>query len=105
MDAMELNPQAHKVPTEEAAKAFVDEALDARMREHKAVGLGHDVRLEGRRLAGGALVHEDRVVHLCAFRLDEGEGDGSGWRDGLSRFAQRARIIRASQRGRGGSSE
>jgi hypothetical protein len=103
MDAMELNPQAHKVPAEEAAKAFVDEALAAKMKKHRAVGLGHDVRLEGRRLAGGALVHEDRVVHLCAFRLDEGESEGRD--EGLSRYAERARIIRASQRGRGNSSE
>lgn len=94
LDAVELRSEADDVPSEEAAKGFIGDVGGASVVEKDAVGLGVDVRFTGDRLAGGALVHEDGVVHLCAFRLDEGNGNGEG-----SRYAQ-SRIARASRRGR-----
>jgi hypothetical protein len=94
LDAIEVRESAHEVPGEKEARAFLDEIRSARLTRHDGVGLGQDVRLEGDRLAGGALVHEDSVVHLCAFRLDQDEGEGSGWR------SIRSRMTRASRRGR-----
>ena len=85
-------------PTEvapaEAVRSMLDEIGSSKMTVHDAVGLGQDVRLSGGRLAGGALVHDDQVVHLCAFRMDNGDG-------GRGSFDQSGRnMARASWRGR-----
>jgi hypothetical protein len=95
LDAMDLEAGAHSLPTPEAARGFLDRVGGVTLREHAAVGLGRDLRLEGHRLTGGALVHEERVVHLCAFAVDEQRE--TGWSD------LRARMVRASRRARGGS--
>jgi hypothetical protein len=44
----------------------------ARAEQFEALGEGEDLRLSGDSLAGGALVAEDRVVHLAAFNLASG---------------------------------
>ena len=73
LDALECDPP-RQVPAPAAARAMVDAVrqadYDVRAR---AVGLGQDVRLADPRLAGGALVHEARVVHLAAFRIEHDE--------------------------------
>jgi len=95
LDALDLGPGTHAVPAPEAARGFLDRVANATIRRNPSAGLGEDLRIEGNRLTGGALVHEDRLVHLCAFALDErGASDGYG---------PRARMARASRRGRGGS--
>ncbi len=71
---------------------FVAEVADADSQVTQAIGLGHDVRLSGRRLAGGALFRDDRLVHLGAFRLDEGADSGAGSEGSrMQRFSGRAR--------------
>ena len=69
-------------------EALVEEIGKAKGTKHKALGLGTDVRWTGR-LNGGALLHEERLVHLCVFR-DGAEGNGGGSRMG--------RMVRASRR-------
>jgi hypothetical protein len=64
------------------------------MEVHEAVGLGQDVRLSGGRLAGGALVHEEKVVHLCVFRMNGSDGGHASFDRSGSPMA------RASWRGR-----
>jgi hypothetical protein len=93
LDAIAAAEEATEVPPAEAVREFLKDVGSAKTTTHDAVGLGTDVRLSSDRLAGGALVHEDCVVHLCAFRLD---GD-DGARD--SRVSLR-RFIRASDRAR-----
>jgi len=44
----------------------------AQAEQFEALGDGEDLRLSGESLAGGALVAEERVVHLAAFSLDSG---------------------------------
>ena len=57
----------------------------ARAERFDALGEGEDLRLSGEALAGGALVAEERVVHLAAFNL--------GSRNRMSRSATRGRCI------------
>lgn len=57
-----------------------------------AIGLGEDVRLQGAQVAGGALIAWDRVVHLCAFRLPQGDDSSRGQsRHGFARASVRRR--------------
>jgi hypothetical protein len=42
-----------------------------------AIGLGHELRLTGRTVAGAALVVDDRVAHLMAFPA----ADDAWWQD------------------------
>ena len=78
LDAMEIAAAAHALPTEDDAKAFMDDVATSEASEHDAVGLGKDLRLTGKAVAGGALVVEKRVVHLCAFREESSDHSGNG---------------------------
>ena len=73
LDAMEIAGSAHALPTEDDARTFLADVAASEQSEHNAAGMGKDLRLTGQNLAGGALVVEERVVHLCAFR-EESDG-------------------------------
>jgi hypothetical protein len=49
---------------------FMESVREATAEQFEALGEGEDLRLSGMSLAGGALIAEDRVVHLAAFNLD-----------------------------------
>jgi len=89
LDALLLADRPCEVAPAEAVRSLLEEIGNCRMSVHDAVGLGQDVRFSGARLAGGALIHEDRVVHLCAFRMDGGDG-GRGAFDRMGRDMARA---------------
>jgi hypothetical protein len=88
LDAIEVR-ETEAVPTEKAARAFLDEVARGRTETFPAVGLGEDIRISGDGITGAALVSGDHIVHLCAFRTDD---EGSGGRG--------SRIMRASLRRR-----
>jgi hypothetical protein len=94
LDALEHADRPCEVAPAEAVRSLLEGIAACRMEVHEAVGLGRDVRLNGERLAGGALVHDDRVVHLCVFRMNGSDGG----RDGFERFGRN--MARASWRGR-----
>lgn len=52
-----------------AAEHFIRRCAEADGKVVPALGLGHDVRIEARALAGAALVHNEAVVHLSAFAI------------------------------------
>jgi len=54
------------------AEKFIASVKLAKTEQFDALGEGEDLRLSGESLAGGALVAEDRVVHLAAFNLCSG---------------------------------
>ena len=72
LDAID-SVKAEGFPTAEAAQDMLDDIAGGLTEIFPAVGLGEDLRIRGRRTTGAALVADDRVVHLCAFRTD---GDG-----------------------------
>ena len=87
LDALVVSSQPHEVRPVAEAQALLEEIVEAKATEHDALGLGTDVRWAGR-LNGGALVHDERLVHLCVFR-DGAEGNGGGsW---LGRMVQASR--------------
>jgi hypothetical protein len=75
----------------QAAVSFLAEVREARAEIFPAVGLGQDLRLAGWDLAGGALLLDGEVVHLCAFRI-RASADQAG--------DAGTRLLRASWRGR-----
>ena len=51
--------------------------------KHKSVGLGWDIRFEGKQKVGSALINEKNVIHMAFFTIDESEQTGNI--SGLSR--------------------
>ena len=76
----------------EGVKAFLNDTSNTTEERFPAVGEGEDHRLQGNGLGGGALVHRERVVHLCAFKLSETLEE---------ELKARGRMLRASMRRRG----
>jgi len=65
------------VASDEAVKDFLEQVANAETESYSALGIGEDLRLSAGALAGGALVAEDRVVHLAAFRRNMPGGPAS----------------------------
>ncbi len=90
--AMEAVLQA-KPPTpavsEAEARGFLACLQANEERTYPSVGLGADYRYQGQDVLGSALVHEDAVVHLAAFKSETAE-DGGGMWDFRSRRGFRA---------------
>ena len=53
---------------------FMNEYNKASTEQSPAIGLGNDVRINGGKLSGGGLIHNDALVHLCLFN-DAENGD------------------------------
>ena len=71
-----LEPDASApVMADESVKAFLEQVTQAGSESYAALGLGEDLRLSGEALAGGALLAEERIVHLAVFRLDPSEAE------------------------------
>ena len=69
LDAVETaNPVDDRTDREDA-KRFLQGLADSKFESFPAVGLGEDLRIENRTISGGALVVDDRTVHLWAFPL------------------------------------
>ncbi len=68
---------------------------------HKAIGLGNDLRLDGRKITGAALEESARVIHLCAFMDEDSESSDSMSASSTSRMAgamrRRGNISRRSR--------
>ncbi len=82
LDAIDRVGENESAPEAEGAR-FLDDVRAAREEAFPAVGLGQDLRLSGAAVTGGALLHEAKVVHLCAFRLP-GKGEATDGDSGTS---------------------
>ena len=90
MDSLAVAHDGEAPQGEEVARRL-GELASVSLSEHPAVGLGRELRFESPHITGGALVHEGRVVHLCAFWVEE-----AGSRGFLGRMLSASR--RASRR-------
>lgn len=96
LDAIDAGDKASAPEMENAGK-LIEDTVNAVAERFPAVGEGEDLRLQGEQLSGGALVVNDRIVHLCVFRLRErGNKGAGGWG---------TRLVAASQRRRGRARE
>ena len=75
MDALSVEPGSG-TPQASDVELRLGELAALSLSEHPAVGLGREVRFDSPRVTGGALVHEGRVVHLCAFWVEEEPSKG-----------------------------
>jgi hypothetical protein len=86
LDAIDAGAEAKATPSDQARR-FLASAAKAKTESHRSVGLGENLTLESRIAAGAALVHEDRVVHLSAFRKTGRQKPGG--RVGFQRYSSR----------------
>jgi hypothetical protein len=93
LDAIDAAGEGAAEDGREEAKRFIEAVAQADVERFEAIGLGEDLRLRAPHTAGGALLAEGRVVHLCAFRINAEAGAEPG--------PSRSRLARASQRRRG----
>lgn len=93
LDAIDAGEVEAPAVGPEEARRFLDEVAQAQVEQFPAVGEGEDLRLRHPQVAGGALLANGQVVHLCAFRVHAGESSGSR--------PNGSRLVRASQRRRG----
>ena len=65
----------NKITIEEAEK-FLQQVADSEFESYPAVGLGEDVRFSIKGLCGGGLINDERVIHLCAFKINSSDNRG-----------------------------
>jgi hypothetical protein len=93
LDAIDAGGEGSADGGREEAGRFIGAVAKAEIERFDALGLGEDLRLRAPHIAGGALLAEGRVVHLCAFRINAGET--------AEHRPTRSRLARTSQRRRG----
>jgi hypothetical protein len=60
-------------PHQRQAQSFLDDFGKCRGERFPSVGCGESLRLQNEEIAGAALVCEETVIHLAAFRSDPRE--------------------------------
>jgi len=72
LDAIDnIEEKPAKAAKKETAGKLLEDCAAAIVNRFPAVGEGHDLRLQGNGITGGALAVGERIIHLCAFRLAE----------------------------------
>lgn len=61
--------QAHLDSARRAAEEFVKRLENSWIKQFDGMCLGQNVRFKSDDITGGALTHDDRVMHLCAFAI------------------------------------
>ena len=69
MDAIETASSRPLAPSLEDVRRFLGEMQGAAAERFAALGEGEDIRLSGKRIAGGALAAEGRLVHLAGYAV------------------------------------
>lgn len=93
LDALDLQrqrPQPSPPPTAEQAASWLTEITNAPVTAHPSLGLGQDLRLEGRGFVGAGLLYGETLVYLSVFARPS---DSRPHRAG-------SRMARPSRRGR-----
>ena len=71
MDAIDTGATRKNYSEEETAEDFIRRISGSESERHDGVGEGFNYTFDSENLAGGALVVDDRLVHLCAFQVEE----------------------------------
>jgi hypothetical protein len=78
LDAIDgMRGEHQELPSQEVSR-FLGDVASAGTQSYPSVGLGRDVRIEGERVTGGALVLDERLIHLSAFRAESRSGNTFG---------------------------
>lgn len=94
LDALEIRTDKPYQPGREDAEALLNRSAEAGITIHKGVGEGENIRLQSEDVVGGALIVDEKVIHISVFRNDE--------QTGQNRYhsGRPSRVRRASQRRR-----
>jgi hypothetical protein len=68
LDAIEKRIPSRVAPSRRTAEALLQSVAEAKEEHYASIGIGEDLRLTGKELAGSALFAQGRLVHLTAFR-------------------------------------
>jgi flavodoxin len=71
IDAIEEQKANSQPPGDELARKFIEDVKSAALQRFRAIGEGEDLRIESETITGGALYAGERVVHLCAFKVEK----------------------------------
>lgn len=94
IDAIRTGNGSGTAPDVRAARSLIDSAASAAVEVFPTVGLGAAVRLSAAGVVGGGLVHDEHVMHLAAFAIeDERQGRG-GHAGGMASPSARRRGYR-----------
>ncbi len=66
-------PAIKKTQCVDAVRKFNDRLKSAWTRQFDGVCAGVNLRFKDESLTGGALLHDEQILHLCAFELSEGQ--------------------------------
>jgi hypothetical protein len=74
LDALDnvAGPRKDESVPPEKARRFIQSIVKSKKESHPSIGLGQTVGFESRAVSGAALVEGDRVLHLSAFKKDQG---------------------------------
>jgi hypothetical protein len=78
----------------QTARDFLDTVTAAAIEPAPAIGEGQPFRVASARVCGGGLAHEGQLVHLCAFAVEGGPGDGPAPDLRMQRASRRSRHYR-----------
>ena len=82
LDAIDAGETEAEQGAGQEPEKFLNAVAGSKVERFDALGLGEDLRFRDPNIAGGALLVDDRLVHLCAFGLIAREGtDSDEWRD------------------------
>jgi len=70
LDALDLKRGEIRAVESESIYRFLGQLASARQERYPASGAGEDVRLEGDEVTGGALEHQDKLIHVAAYRIE-----------------------------------
>ncbi|MBU0515471.1 MAG: hypothetical protein KJ621_11925 [Proteobacteria bacterium] len=90
LDAIDwLRGEEHRSPVSEQAKRFLASISEAKADSYPSVGLGENIRFETRTVSGAALVEDERLLHLTAFKKENG---ASRRGTNFQRFSERRQV-------------
>ncbi len=94
LDAIDMAKKTTTSISNDAIANFLHETHNIECELFPAIGLGEDVRFDSAQLCGGALTHNEKLVHLCLFRIN------NETRDDDDNYASHIRAASARSRSR-----
>ena len=92
LDALEGHHQRPSIIGVDTISEFLKILSSGDINCSPSAGMGEDYRFKGDAIAGGALINDDDVIHLCAFPLKpEADEHHRNFRSGMTRASYRRR--------------
>ena len=91
LDAIDwFDPEKENKYLKSKVTGFVKSSLSATLDPHPSVGIGTDIRMESKKIAGFALVLDNKVLHVSLFKKENGDGE-QPYHSRIQRHSQRRR--------------